>query len=26
MLSPSELREIFDRCEGWPLRFELLAP
>jgi hypothetical protein len=26
MLAPSELREIFDRCEGWPLRFELLAP
>jgi len=26
MLSHSEQREIFERCEGWPLRFELLMP
>jgi hypothetical protein len=26
MLSGAELAEIFERCEGWPLRFELLAP
>jgi len=26
MLSPEELAEIFERCEGCPLRFELLPP
>ena len=26
MLSSEELGEIFERCEGFPLRFELLAP
>jgi adsorption protein B len=26
MLSNSERSEIFERCDGWPIRFELLTP
>jgi adsorption protein B len=26
MLTRPELEEVFERCDGWPVRFELLAP
>jgi hypothetical protein len=26
MLTRAELEEVFERCDGWPVRFELLAP